>query len=103
VCRLSHSLSLTLSRFHTISHLQKLKLDTLCDLYETLATTQTVIFANTPRTVRPPAVPLCRLSPSRAVQVHLMQRLEHSRGVIAGVWCSGSGGRLTAHLPAFPT
>jgi hypothetical protein len=34
------------------------KLDTLCDLYETLAITQSVIFANTRRKVSPDCAPL---------------------------------------------
>lgn len=42
-----------IKQFYVNIEKEEWKLDTLCDLYETLAITQSVIFANTRRKVRP--------------------------------------------------
>ena len=43
-----------IKQFYVNVEREEWKLDTLCDLYETLAITQSVIFANTRRKVRYP-------------------------------------------------
>ena len=49
-----------IKQFYVDTVLEEHKLDVLCDLYETLAITQSVIFANTRRKVRA----VCPISPS---------------------------------------
>ena len=45
-----------IKQFYVNVEREEWKLDTLCDLYETLAITQSVIFANTRRKVPPPSL-----------------------------------------------
>ncbi len=51
-----------IKQFYVNVEREEWKLDTLCDLYETLAITQSVIFANTRRKVPSPSLRLWLLS-----------------------------------------
>lgn len=55
-----------IKQFYVMVEKEEWKLDTLCDLYETLAITQSVIFANTRRKVR-------ELPQARAVVAYLLK------------------------------
>jgi translation initiation factor 4A len=66
-----------IKQFYVMVEKEEWKLDTLCDLYETLAITQSVIFANTRRKVR--KLPRNSRSSCISAEIQMMQLLKYGQ------------------------